>query len=313
MTRNPPDPQSATRRRLLQALAASLLLPLAPTLAAPAPGELRRRAIPASGEQLPLVGLGTSRVFDVGPDPAARSGPRAVLEVLAPVGEVMVDTSPMYGEAERVVGDLVTDLGVRDRLFLANKVWTSGRAAGIAQMENSMALLRTDRIDLMQIHNLLDWPVHIQTLRDWKSAGRIRYLGVTHYHAGAHAELEAVMRAEPLDFVQLNYSLAEPEAEARLLPLAQERGIAVIVNRPFARGNLFRAARSQPLPAWAAEFDCASWAQFFLKWVLAHPAVTVAIPGTGKAEHALDNLGAATGRLPDPAQRARMQELIAAL
>jgi aryl-alcohol dehydrogenase-like predicted oxidoreductase len=180
-------------------------------------------------------------------------------------------------------------------------------------MQESLRLLRTERVDLMQIHNLVDWQTHYDTLQDWKAQGRIRYLGVTHYHAGAHAQLEAVLRAVPLDFVQLNYSLAETQAAERLLPLARERGLAVIVNRPFARGALFRATRGQALPDWAAEFDCASWAQFFLKWILAHPAVTVAIPGTGKLHHAQDNLAAATGRLPDAAQRARMQQLIGAL
>ena len=311
---HPTDPRSRRRRRLLQALATGLMAPWLPSFAAsPTDAAIGRRRIPASGEMLPLIGVGTSRVFEVGDTPQARSGPREVLGLLRTVGNAMLDTSPMYGTAETVAGDLMAELDARSRLFVATKVWTSGREAGIAQMERSLARLRTDRVDLMQIHNLLDWQTHYATLQQWREQGRIRYVGVTHYHAGAHAQLETVMRAVPLDFVQLNYSLAEPEAAQRLLPLAQERGIAVIVNRPFARGELFAMTRGHDLPGWTAEFDCASWAQFFLKWILGHPAVTVAIPGTGKLRHLQDNLAAARGRLPDAAQRTRMQQWIAAL
>ena len=311
---HPTDPPSRRRRRLLQALATGLMAPWLPSFAAsPTDAAIGRRRIPSSGEMLPLVGVGTSRVFEVGDTPQARSGPREVLGLLRTVGNAMLDTSPMYGTAETVAGDLMAELDARSRLFVATKVWTSGREAGIAQMERSLARLRTDRVDLMQIHNLLDWQTHYATLQQWREQGRIRYVGVTHYHVGAHAQLETVMRAVPLDFVQLNYSLAEPEAAQRLLPLAQERGIAVIVNRPFARGELFAMTRGHDLPGWAAEFDCASWAQFFLKWILGHPAVTVAIPGTGKLRHLQDNLAAARGRLPDAAQRTRMQQWISAL
>ncbi len=217
----------------------------------------------------------------------------------------------MYGAAESVVGDLAAEIQVTDKLFLATKVWTSGREAGIAQMEQSMRRLRVKRLDLMQIHNLLDWRTHLKTLRAWKQDGRIRYLGVTHYTASAFDELERVLRAEPLDFVQVNYSLGEREAERRILPLARDRGIAVLVNRPFSAGGLFGSVRGKPLPAWAAEIGCDSWAQIFLKWILAHPAVTCAIPATRRPEHLVDNMKAGVGPLPDAATRDRMAALVA--
>jgi diketogulonate reductase-like aldo/keto reductase len=226
------------------------------------------------------------------------------------LGGTVIDSSPMYGAAESVVGDLAADLGVAGRLFLATKVWTSGRQAGVAQMERSAARLRTRRLDLMQIHNLLDWRTHLATLRDWKAAGRIRYLGVTHYTAGAYDELERVLRAEPVDFVQVNYSLGERTAEQRILPLARERGVAVLVNRPFAEGGLFQRVRGEALPAWAAEAGCESWAQIFLKWILAHPAVTCVIPATSRPQHLADNMKAGAGPLPDAALRERMGALV---
>jgi diketogulonate reductase-like aldo/keto reductase len=279
-----------------------------PARAAPA---LLQRPIPSTGERIPAVGLGTWRTFDVGAAPAAREPLREVLRRFVALGGRVIDSSPMYGAAETVMGDLAADLRVQDRLFLATKVWTSGREAGLAQMERSLQRLRTRRLDLMQVHNLLDWQTHLRTLREWKEAGRIRYLGVTHYAAGAYGELERAMRDEPLDFVQLNYSLGEREAERRLLPLARERGIAVLANRPFAAGGLFGRVRGQALPPWAADFDCQSWAQFFLKWVLAHPAVTCAIPATSRPEHLTDNMGAGRGALPDAATRERMAALVA--
>jgi diketogulonate reductase-like aldo/keto reductase len=212
----------------------------------------------------------------------------------------------MYGSSESVAGRLATELGLAAKLFVATKVWTSGREAGIRQMEESMRKLRVERLDLMQVHNLLDVRTHLATLREWKRAGRVRYLGVTHYHAGAHADLERVIAPGDLDFVQVNYSLAEPEAERRLLAAAAESRTAVIVNRPFAEGGMFRRVKGKPLPDWARDIGCASWAQFFLKWILAHPAVTCAIPGTRDPKHAADNLGAASGPLPDAATRRRM-------
>jgi aryl-alcohol dehydrogenase-like predicted oxidoreductase len=217
----------------------------------------------------------------------------------------------MYGQSETVVGDLAAELGLQPSLFVATKVWTQGREAGVAQMERSRQRLRVARLDLLQVHNLVDWPIHLRTLRDWKASGRVRYLGVTHHSASAYGELERIMRSEPLDFVQLNYSLAEREAENRLLPLASERGIAVLVNRPYAEGALFRQVRGHSLPPWAAELGCQSWGQFFLKWILAHPAVTCVIPATSKPEHLADNMGAGTGVLPDPTARARMAAVMA--
>jgi len=275
--------------------------------AAPVTG-LLKRPIPRSGEPLPVMGIGTWRTFDVGPNDAARAELKAVLRGLVALGGSAVDSSPMYGEAERVVGDLAAELKLHKALFLATKVWTSGREAGIRQMERSLRLLRTERLDLMQVHNLLDVATHTGTLREWKAAGRIRYLGITHYHEGAYRELERLVRTRDYDFVQLNYSMAEREADSRLLSACAESGTAVIVNRPFSHAGLFGRVKGKPLPPWAAEFDCASWAQFFLKWILGHPAVTCVIPGTGRLAHLKDNMQAGFGRLPDAAQRQRMVE-----
>ena len=290
-----------TRRTLLGLMTAAA--------ARPARGEASstlERAVPSSGENIPAVGLGTWRTFDVGASKAERDPLKDVLGRFVTLGGRVVDSSPMYGTAESVVGDLASELAITDKLFLATKVWTSGREAGVAQMEASVRKLRARRLDLMQIHNLLDWRTHLATLRAWKDAGRIRYLGVTHYTASAYDELERVLRAETLDFVQVNYSLGEREAERRILPLARDRGVAVLANRPFAEGGLFQRVRAQAVPPWAAEFDCDSWAQFFLKWILANPAVTCAIPGTSRPQHMVDNLKAATGKLPDTAMRDRM-------
>jgi diketogulonate reductase-like aldo/keto reductase len=258
---------------------------------------------------MPAVGLGTWQAFDVD-EPAQRGPQRAVLRRFVELGGRVVDSSPMYGAAEAAVGDLATELGVREKLWIATKVWTTGRAAGIAQMERSIRLLRGKRLDLMQIHNLVDWQTHLPTLREWKQEGRIRYLGVTHYSATGHEALERVMRAEALDFVQLNYSLTERETERRLLPLALDRGIAVLVNRPLAQGGLLSRVRGRRVPAWAAEVDCTSWAQLFLKWILAHPAVTCVIPATSRPPHLEDNIQAGVGRLPDAATRERIAALV---
>jgi aryl-alcohol dehydrogenase-like predicted oxidoreductase len=269
-----------------------------------------RRKIPQTGELLPVIGLGTYVVFDVVPDSPQASELRQTLKLFAANGGGMVDSSPMYGRAEGTVGTLTAELGLRSSLFLATKVWTNGRQAGIDQMRSSLRLLRTQRIDLMQIHNLLDLATHLKTLREWKQAGTIGYTGITHYHSGAYDELEKLLKTRAYDFVQLNYSLAEREAEARLLPVAAETGTAVIVNRPFAHGALFGKVKGKPLPAWAAEFDCDSWAQFFLKYIIAHPAITCTIPGTGQTRHMADNLKAGIGRLPDTKTRQRMVDLI---
>ena len=267
---------------------------------------LIKRAIPKSGEMLPAVGVGTWQTFDVGPKAPERTELKQVLLDFAMLGGNVIDSSPMYGQSERVVGDLTAELGNRDRYFFATKVWTSGQQSGVRQMEQSLKLMRTARMDLMQIHNLLDLEVHTQTLREWKASGKIRYLGITHYHAGAHAELEKLIKTKSYDTVQFNYSMSEREAEARLLPACLEAGVAVIVNRPFAQANLFGRVKGKPLPAWAAEFDCTSWAQFFLKYLLGHPAVTCVIPGTRRVAHLKDNMQAGRGGLPDAAMRKRM-------
>jgi aryl-alcohol dehydrogenase-like predicted oxidoreductase len=297
---------STSRRNALKLLAG---IPLATRMGASRAAGLLKRPIPASGELLPAVGLGTWQVFDVAGEAEELGQARAALSRFVELGGAVVDSSPMYGASESVLGDLAAGLGVHKRLFLATKVWTSGREAGIRQMEQSIARMRValkGPLDLMQVHNLVDAAKHLATLRDWKTAGRVRYVGVTHYHEGAYPELERAMRAGGIDFVQLNYSLAERAADRRLLGLAADFRIAVIVNRPFAEGALFRRVAGRPIPAWAAEIGCASWAQFFLKWIVAHPAVTCAIPGTRSAKHVEDNLGAAIGALPDAATRKKM-------
>lgn len=303
------------RRRALKLLAATPLIAMSQRnpAAQPGPATLLRRPVPRSGELLPVIGLGTYRVFDAALHAPEMAELREVLKTFAAGGASVVDSSPMYGRAESVVGELASELALHPSLFLATKVWISGREAGIRQMQHSLRVMRTQRIDLMQVHNLLDLATHLKTLREWKRAGTLRYLGITHYHSGAYGELERLLKTRDYDFVQFNYSLAEREAETRLMPIAAETGTAVIVNRPFAQGALFAKVRNQVLPAWAAEFDCASWAQFFLKYILAQPAVTCVIPGSGKVRHMADNLGAGTGRLPDAGQRKRMAGLIQSL
>lgn len=265
------------------------------------------RQIPASGEEVPVVGLGTWQTFDVG----ARAPERAALQdelvaLAASCDHPMVDTSPMYGNAETVLGDLMAAADLRSRLFVATKVWTSGREAGIRQMEASLRKLRVESVDLMQVHNLVDVETHLETLAGWKREGRVRYVGVTHYTASAHEALARVIASRPVDFLQVNYSVGEPEAEHRLLPLAQERGVAVIVNRPFGGGGLIRRLRSRPVPAWATEIGCETWGQLLLRWVVSHPAVTCVIPATSSLVHLQENLRAGGGPLPDEALRARI-------
>ena len=264
------------------------------------------RPIPSSGEQLPVVGIGTWQTFDVGASAAERTPLEEVISTFVELGGKIIDSSPMYGASEEVVGQIVDKLGVREKLFIATKVWTSGKARGVEQMRDSMQKLRVKQMDLMQVHNLVDVDAHLATLADWKRQGRVRYVGVTHYTAGSHDGVARVVEKHELDFIQINYSVGEREAERRLLPLAKERGVAVIANRPFAGGDLFRRLRSKPVPAWAAEVDCDSWAQLLLKFVISHPAMTCAIPGTSKAAHLRDNMKAAMGRLPDEAMRKRI-------
>jgi diketogulonate reductase-like aldo/keto reductase len=302
---------SLSRRNTLRALASGIVLMSGRTTAAAIkPAGVLKRPIPRSGELLPAVGIGTWQTFDVGAKDPARAELKEVLRGLVALGGSVVDSSPMYGEAERVVGDLASEINLHPTLFLATKVWTSGRDAGIRQMEQSLQLLRTQRLDLMQVHNLVDVATHTQTLKEWKSAGRIRYLGITHYHDGAYRDLERLVRTREYDFVQFNYSMAEREADSRLLAACAESGTAVIVNRPFSQANLFSRVKGKALPPWAAEFDCASWAQFFLKWILGHPAVTCVIPGTRRVTHLRDNMQAGVGRLPDATLRRRMVEYL---
>ncbi|WP_298956379.1 aldo/keto reductase [uncultured Methylobacterium sp.] len=265
-----------------------------------------RRPIPSSGESLPAVGLGTWRGFDVGSGAAERAPLAGVVRTLFEGGGRVIDSSPMYGRAEAVTGDLLAEAGSRDRAFLATKVWTRGREAGLTQMRESLRHFRTDRLDLIQVHNLLDWRTHLPVLREWKQEGRIRYLGISHYTESAYDEVEAVLRAERLDVLQINYALDDRAAEARLLPLAAERGVAVLVNRPFGGGGLLGRLRGRPLPDYAAALGCASWAEILLKFVLSHPAVTCAIPGTANPAHMAANLRAGLGPLPDADLRRRM-------
>ncbi len=289
------------RRAALKAAAAiAASLALEPVMAK---NETLSKKIPAGGEALPVIGVGTWQTFDVGDDAAARARLGEVLKLLS--GN-LVDSSPMYGSSETVAGDLIAELKLRERLFVATKVWTRGRAEGLRQMAQSFQRLRVQRMDLMQIHNLVDVATHTKTLLEMKEQGKIRYAGVTHYTSSAYPEVERALKTNQYQFVQINYSLAEREAEQRILPLARELNVAVIINRPFAEGSLFRKVKGKPLPPWAAEIGVRSWAQYFLKWIVAHPAVTCAIPGTGSPEHMRDNLAAGTGALPSEAMRKKM-------
>ena len=283
------------------ALGAGATLPSASHSQDAGPTKMNTRPIPSTGEALPVIGCGTYVGFD--PRRAAPTTRRlsGVVAALLDAGGKVLDSSPMYGRAEQTTGELLAASGRRGEAFVATKVWTRGRSEGIRQMEQSMRLLRTDRIDLMQIHNLVDWRTQLATLREWKASGRVRYIGITHYTPSAYAEVEAVLRAETLDFLQIDYALDDRAAEQRVLPLAAERGVAVIVNMPFGGGGLLRGLLAKPLPAWAAEIGCASWAQVLLKFVLSHPAVTCVIPGTRRREHMEDNAGAGFGVVPAPA------------
>ena len=270
--------------------------------ASPGPTDLIVRRIPSSGEEIPVIGLGTSGPFEVGEARAERAPLAEVLEAFLAAGARLIDTSPMYSTAERVLGELQTD-SMRRHAFIATKVWTRGERAGIEQMTQSAQLLRREHLDLIQVHNLLDLDTQLRTLHSWKEAGRVRYVGVTHYTVSAQAELARALERHRLDFVQLNYSPVTRAAEQRLLPLAAERGVAVLVNRPFEDGALFEPVHGKKLPPWAAELDAASWGQLALKFIASHPAVTCIIPATGKVAHLEDNLAGGRGRLPDARQR----------
>lgn len=276
---------------------------------AAASGPLITRRIPSSGEALPVIGLGTSGPFEVGTSAADRAPLKEVLNAFFAAGARLVDTSPMYSTAEGVLGDLLTN-SMHERVFLATKVWTRGESEGVQQMKHSAQVMKHPKLDLIQVHNLLDLETQLKTLRSWKEQGLVRYIGITHYTVGSQADLARVIEREKLDFVQLNYSVTTRNAEDRLLPLAAERGVAVLVNRPFEDGKMFEAVEGRPVPPWAAEIDCTSWGQIFLKYVISHPAVTCVIPATGKLKHLQDNLAAGRGRLPDAKQRALIaQEL----
>ena len=277
------------------------------------PQSMLTRPIHSTGEAMPVIGVGTWQAFDVASEPAELGPRRAVLDTLFAAGGRMIDSSPMYGRAEMVVGRLLTDMHARDKAFLATKVWTSGEAQGIAQMRSSAEKMATRTIDLMQIHNLVDWRVQLKTLRAWKANGTFRTIGITHYTTSAFDELMAIMRGEKIDFVQLPYSLAVRDAETRLLQLALEKGICVIPNRPFDGANMFAKVKGKPLPDWAGEFDATTFSQIFLKYLIGHPAVTCVIPGTARPEHMADNVAAGFGRLPDDAMRRRIVQWFAEL
>lgn len=296
-------------RRDLIATSAALAAVTSLRLRAAAGTELIRRAIPSTGELLPVIGLGTSGPFEVGIDPKDRAPLSAVLGAFFAGGATVIDTSPMYSSAESVLGDLLT-AEMRPRAFIATKVWTRGEREGVMQMTRSMEMLRRKKVELMQVHNLLDLDVHLKTLRRWKDEGRIRYIGITHYTVESHAKLAEVIEREPIDFVQFNYSATTTAAEQRLLPLCADKGVAVIVNRAFDDGKIFTRLRDRALPPWAADIDCASWAQLLLKFVISHPAVTCVIPATGKLRNLEDNLAAGRGRLPDEQQRRMIVEAI---
>ena len=268
--------------------------------------QMNMREIPSTGEKIPVIGLGTWQTFDVGKSEDERAPLKEVLKILMEYGGSVIDSSPMYGRSEGVVGELTTELGIKDKIFEATKVWTSGEQAGIDQMNESIKLMKARPMDLMQIHNLVDWRTHIKTLRKMKDNGEIRYIGITHYHEGGYSEMEQIMKSEPIDFIQINYNLMKREAENRILPLAKDKGIGVLINRPYEGGALFRKCKDKPLPVWALEFDAMSCGQFFLKFILANEAVTCVIPGTAKARHMTDNARAGFGSVPNSKQRAKM-------
>ncbi|MGI9293957.1 MAG: aldo/keto reductase [Pseudomonadales bacterium] len=298
------------RRDLLRLAGVSTAAGLFPAWAMADTLSLVQRNIPHTIEYLPVIGLGTAGNLSGMDDPETKKRLGAVMQTFFDRGGQLIDSSPMYGDAESAIGTLLKGVKNKEKLFAATKVWTYGREAGIKQMDQSFKRMGVTKMDLMQIHNLRDWQTHIATLREWKEKGKIRFLGITTSHGRDHAELERIMEIEKLDFVQFSYSMGERIAEQRLLPLAADKGIATLINRPFQRGELFNTVKGKKLPNWAAEFDCNSWGQFFLKFVVSHPAVTCAIPMTSKPKHMMDNMGASYGGLPDEATRAKMISLI---
>ncbi len=305
------SPRNLGRRQALKRLSAlAAWAVIGPYSVNATAAEQRKRKIPSSGEAIPVMGLGTARTFDVGSDEKSRAPLREVLRLFVEHGGTMIDSSPMYGSAEEVVGDLVSELELHGAVFYTTKVWTSGRAPGIEQMEKSFRLMRTPVIDLMQIHNLVDTQTQLATIREWVARKRIRYVGITHYTASAFDDLERLISAETLDYVQFPYSIVNRQAEERLIPAAADYGVAVIAHRNFEKGALFRKVRGKPLPAWATEIDCKSWGQFVLKYLIGDPRVTNVIPATRKPKHLIDNMGAGLGRLPDASMRRRMAQFV---
>ena len=303
-----------SRRTFLKGVGAGCItFPFMSTALQAADSAAITRAIPASGEALPVIGMGSSRTFDVGTDEGVRAQLTEVLRIFFDRGGALIDSSPMYGNAERVLGDLLERIPNKESFFAATKVWINGKESGVQQMHESMARMQVQRFDLMQIHNLRDWRTHLKTLKEWKTEGKIRYMGITTSHGRAHDELIRVLQSESFDFVQFSYNIADREAEKRLFPLARDKGIATLLNRPYQRGALFKRVKSKPLPEWATEFDCASWGQYFLKFVVSHPDATCVIPATANPQHMADNMGAGFGRLPDASMRARMREHFASL
>jgi len=300
--------KSTQRRQFLKSLmAAGISIPLINTPLFAKSKTVIKKAIPSTGELLPVIGLGTSRTFNIPDHTEAIQKLLPVMQAFLDRGGTLIDSSPMYGAAEEVIGVLFNKARQNNTLFSATKVWTDGKSEGIAQMQHSMKLWGVNKFDLMQIHNLRDWEVHLDTLRQWKADGKIRYIGITTSHGRFHDELEKILQTRhEFDFVQFSYNLANRDVEARLLPIAKEKGIATLINRPFQKGGMFSKVKGKPLPTWASEIDCNSWGQYFLKFVVSHPAVTCAIPATSRQHHMVDNMGAGLGNLPDAKQRQRM-------
>ena len=300
-----------SRRTVLKVVGVSSLTPLMALQATDAKNYMARRIIPSTGELLPVIGLGTSRVFDTNLSEKSLNPRKEIVKALLDHGGSLIDTSPMYGRAEEVTGKIAQDLKVNDRLFLATKVWIEGKEAGEIQMNASSKKLNKAVIDLMQIHNLLDWKTHIKTLYKWKEQGKINYIGISHFRSNAFNQIEKIITKERIDFAQFNYSLEEREAEKRLLPLCREKGVATLINRPFMRGKLFKAVARKKLPSWTYEYNVNTWSQFFLKFILANQAVTTVIPATSNPAHMIDNLIGGIGPIPEVGLQKKMVEVVA--
>ena len=300
-----------SRRTVLKVVGVSSLTPSIALQATDAKNYMARRIIPSTGELLPVIGLGTSRVFDTNLSEKSLNPRKEIVKALLDHGGSLIDTSPMYGRAEEVTGKIAQDLKINDRLFMATKVWIEGKEAGEIQMNASSKKLNKAVIDLMQIHNLLDWKTHIKTLYEWKEQGKINYIGISHFRSNAFNQIEKIITKERIDFAQFNYSLEEREAEKRLLPLCREKGVATLINRPFMRGKLFKAVARKKLPSWAYEYNVNTWSQFFLKFILANQAVTTVIPATSNPAHMIDNLIGGIGPIPEVGLQKKMVEVVA--